>query len=89
MTSKGIVFDTNVLISALLFADATPARAFFTTFRHNSIFMSMDTLQELQTVLQRKQVDTYVRHPRLKLVGLCLNPKVGHHRPSDIRPDCG
>ena len=28
----------------------------------------------------------YVRHPRLKLVGLRLNPKVGHHRPSDIGP---
>jgi hypothetical protein len=27
-----------------------------------------------------------VRHPRLKLVGLRLNPKVGHHRPSDIGP---
>lgn len=60
MTSKRIVFDTNVLISALLFDESTPARAFFTALRHDSILMSMGTLQEIQAVLQRKKFDKYV-----------------------------
>jgi putative PIN family toxin of toxin-antitoxin system len=60
MTNKRIVFDTNVLISALLFEDSTPARAFFAAFRHDSILVSIDTLQEIQTVVQRKKFDKYV-----------------------------
>jgi putative PIN family toxin of toxin-antitoxin system len=60
MTSKRVVFDTNVLISALLFENSTPARAFFAALRHDSILVSLDTLQELQTVIKRKKFDKYV-----------------------------
>lgn len=60
MTNKRIVFDTNVLISALLLEESTPACAFFTALRHDNVLVSIDTLQEIQTVIRRKKFDKYV-----------------------------
>jgi uncharacterized protein len=58
--SRRVVFDTNVLISALLFEDSIPARAFFGVLRKGTVLVSLDTLQELQSVLKRKKFDKYV-----------------------------
>lgn len=60
MTSDRVVFDTNVLISALLFEHSIPARAFFGALRQGSVLVSLDTLQELQNVIKRRKFDTYV-----------------------------
>lgn len=60
MMRKRVVFDTNVLVSALLFDESIPARAFFAILRQGFILVSIETLQEVQIVLQRKKFDKYV-----------------------------
>lgn len=54
------VFDTNVLVSALLFDESTPARAFFATLRQGEVLVSADTISELGEVLGRKKFRRYV-----------------------------
>ena len=54
------VFDTNVIISALLFQDSTPGRAFRTALDRGHILVSLSTLTELSDVLGRKKFDRYL-----------------------------
>ncbi len=54
------VFDTNVLVSALLFDESTPARAFFAALRQGEVLVSADTTSELSEVLGRKKFRRYV-----------------------------
>ncbi len=54
------VFDTNVIVSALLFKDSTPARAFFAALDREKILLSLPPLRELSEVLSRKKFDRYV-----------------------------
>ena len=49
------VFDTNVLISALLFDQSTPAQAFFAALHAGEILVSADTIAELNDVLGREK----------------------------------
>ena len=60
MPSERIVFDTNVLVSALLFAESKPAQAFFTALRRGTILTSLAALHELSEVLHRKKFDKYL-----------------------------
>jgi putative PIN family toxin of toxin-antitoxin system len=59
-TEHRVVFDTNVIISALLFEESLPGRAFFHALEAGTILQSRETLQELQEVLGRKKFDKYV-----------------------------
>lgn len=54
------VFDTNVLISALLFADSTPAKAFAYAQGHGKILVSAPFLREVQDVLGRPKFEAYI-----------------------------
>ena len=54
------VFDTNVLISALLFDNSKPAQAFFITLRNGEVLVSADTISELNQVLDREKFDKYL-----------------------------
>ena len=54
------VFDTNVLVSALLFAQSTPAQAFFAALHTGEIIMSADVIAELNDVLGREKFNRYV-----------------------------
>ncbi len=54
------VFDTNILVSALLFKTSTPNRAFRYGLRNGEILLSIETLEELREVLNRKKFDRYV-----------------------------
>jgi uncharacterized protein len=54
------VFDTNVIISALLFDSSLPGRAFFHGLAEGTILLSRPSLQELQEVLGRKKFDRYL-----------------------------
>jgi uncharacterized protein len=54
------VFDTNVIISALLFNDSIPGQAFFRTLDHGILLMSQHLAEELDDVLIRKKFDRYV-----------------------------
>ncbi len=59
-TSKSYVVDTNVLVSALLFENSTPARVVFHLLATSTILTSLPALQELDSVLHRKKFDRYV-----------------------------
>lgn len=55
-----VVFDTNVLVSALLFEDSLPAQAFFFAAREGEIMISSALVQEVQEVLNRPKFDRFV-----------------------------
>jgi uncharacterized protein len=54
------VFDTNVLVSALLIPGSIPQRALERAFRSGDILLSLALLAELSEVLTRKQFRRYV-----------------------------
>jgi putative PIN family toxin of toxin-antitoxin system len=58
--NKRFVFDTNVLVSALLFAESKPAHAFFLALQTGILLTSFAALHELSDVLQRKKFDKYL-----------------------------
>ncbi len=60
MTSARCVFDTNVIISALLFAQGKPAQAFRYVLQHGEVLLSLDLLEEINEVLGRERFNRYV-----------------------------
>ena len=54
------VFDTNALVSALLFENSIPAQAFFTARRIGEILISDALVTEISEVLHRKKFDRYL-----------------------------
>ncbi len=58
--SPRYVFDTNTLISALLFDHSTPGQAFRRALKQGEVLSSPVTLEELAEVLQRGKFDRYV-----------------------------
>ncbi|WP_202976764.1 putative toxin-antitoxin system toxin component, PIN family [Candidatus Oscillochloris fontis] len=60
MTMIRCVFDTNVIVSALLFDQSTPAQAIFYAVQHGIILLSAETLAELTKVIRRKKFEAYI-----------------------------
>ena len=56
------VFDTNVIVSALLFNDSGPGQAFFQALHHGTILISRPLVKELSEVLCRGKFDRYISH---------------------------
>ena len=54
------VFDTNVLISALLLPDSKPRQALDLALKKGKVLLSLSVLAELYDVLSRKQFRRYV-----------------------------
>ena len=54
------VFDTNVIISALLFEKSVPAQAFFTAHSTGTILLSAPLVQEINDTLRRPKFERYV-----------------------------
>jgi putative PIN family toxin of toxin-antitoxin system len=54
------VFDTNVLVSALLLPDSKPRQALDLALRKGKVLLSFAALAELYEVLSRKQFRRYV-----------------------------
>jgi putative PIN family toxin of toxin-antitoxin system len=54
------VFDTNVIISALLFENSKPAQAFQYALANGEVLLSFDLLEELNEVLGREKFNRYV-----------------------------
>lgn len=54
------VFDSNVIISALLFNHSVPGQAFFRILRDGHLLMSRDLAEELRHVLSRDKFDRYL-----------------------------
>jgi putative PIN family toxin of toxin-antitoxin system len=53
-------FDTNVVVSALLFSRSKPARAFFAALDEGEVLVSADVIKELNDVLGREKFERYV-----------------------------
>ena len=60
MSEARYVFDTNTLVSALLFENSTPARAFGHALQQGDVLLSAETLAELAEVLKREKFRRYV-----------------------------
>lgn len=54
------VFDTNVLVSALLLSDSKPRRALDLASLKGEVLLSLATLAEIHEVLSRKRFRRYV-----------------------------
>lgn len=54
------VFDTNVLVSALIFKDSKPDRAFRHALQNGQILLSLTTLEEIDEVMRREKFERYV-----------------------------
>jgi putative PIN family toxin of toxin-antitoxin system len=59
-SSARYVFDTNTLISAVLFEHSTPGQALRRALKQGEVLISPATLEELAEVLQREKFDRYV-----------------------------
>jgi putative PIN family toxin of toxin-antitoxin system len=55
------VFDTNVVVSAVLLALSVPRKAVDAVVRHGRLLVSAVTVAELEDVLRRPKFDKYVR----------------------------
>jgi len=53
------VFDTNVLVSALMFEQSTPARAFFAAIQGGEVLLSTALANEISSILHRRKFDPY------------------------------
>lgn len=72
-SNRRFVFDTNVIVSALLFKTSVPRQALDRARTHGSLLLSLPTLQELNTVLNRSRFDKYIPQQERKLfLGLLL-----------------
>ncbi len=54
------VFDTNVIVSALLFSTSVPGRAFTRSLDEGIVLISQSLLEELNDVLSRDKFDHYI-----------------------------
>lgn len=56
-----VVFDTNVVVSALLMPGSVPRRAFNKALTHATVLISLATAAELNDVLRRSRFDRYLQ----------------------------
>lgn len=54
------VFDTNVLVSALLFTNSSPRKALELALESGKILISTQTINELNNVLSRAKFERYI-----------------------------
>ena len=59
-SSPRYVLDTNAIVSALLFPDSTPGKAFFEARRRGHVLLSNEVVIEIASVLRRPKFDRYV-----------------------------
>jgi uncharacterized protein len=55
-----LVFDTNVLVSALLLSHSIPRRALDRAVADGKVLLSLPVLEELNRVLAREQIRKYI-----------------------------
>ena len=61
MSSKvRYVFDTNVIVSSLLFKSGNPSKAFRYALQYGEVLLSLELLEELSDVLGREKFNRFV-----------------------------
>ena len=78
---RRLVFDTNVLVSALLRTGSVPHRALLRARVDGTLLASDETVGELRTVLLRDKFDSIVRRALREAIideyaRLCMNIKI-------------
>ena len=63
MSRRRIVFDTNVLVSAVLTSQSTAHRALLAASRQGFFLFSRATFEEFEDVLYRSKFDRYITNP--------------------------
>jgi len=76
-----MVFDTDIIISAMLFEGSKPSKAFGVGIKQGVILFSSSTLSELEDVLWRKKFDPYISHEERKQF---LSSFILHSTPVEI-----
>ncbi len=66
------VFDTNVLVSALLFEESKPAQAFYSAFNNGEILLSAGLVNEIHEVIYRKKFDRYIAKEQREMFLIAL-----------------
>ena len=61
-----LVYNTNIIISALLFEGSKPAKTFDIGINQGAILFSSSTVTELEEVLLRNKFDQYILHEERK-----------------------
>ena len=73
------VFDTNTIVSALLFGNSVPRQAFDRALDRGTVLISDSLVMELSRVLGRERFDQYVSLEERKRVPCVLD--------TQLRPD--
>jgi len=60
-----VVFDTNVLVSALPIENSTPARAFFAALDHGENLLLEALGNEIQRILRKRKFSRYITAEQL------------------------
>ena len=77
MNEPRLVFDTNVVVSAVLFLASVPARALELGQATGSLLVSDETAEELRHVLMRTKFDRYApSEERARFLGRLLDDAV-------------
>lgn len=83
-----VVFDTNVVVSALLMPGSVPRRAFNKALTHATVLISLATAAELNDVLRRSRFDRYLpEDERLQLLDGFLRQAI-HVVRTELITDC-
>ena len=54
------VFDTNVIVSSLLFENSNPSKAFQYALKQGKVLLSLELLEEISEVLGREKFNRFV-----------------------------
>ena len=77
MSDPRLVFDTNVVVSAVLFLASVPARALELGQAAGRLLVSDETAEELRRVLMRTKFDRYVpSEERARFLGRVLDDAI-------------
>jgi uncharacterized protein len=76
MTNDRLVFDTNVLISGLLWPPSVPGRVLDHAIKHSHLLATAETLDELVVTLLSAKFDSYVSRDSREILLAQLVPVV-------------
>ena len=83
-----VVFDTNVIVSALLFEESVPATAFFKVLQQGEVLISGQLMNEVQKILQRKKFDRYLSIDEREAFLIALVQTAALIEPSEVISVC-
>ncbi len=73
-TERYIVFDTNVIVSAVLIKQSVARQAFDKGLQEGTLLLSGATLEELYDVLRRKKFNKYIlENQRIHFLTILVN----------------